>query len=63
MAGESNRRWIESTRVVDAVVAFLDNREVQVEVGPPGRRTWTEAAPVEIVEGRPMRIEMEPMYG
>jgi hypothetical protein len=54
-------KWFETTRVADALLAFKDGREVQVEVGPVGKRLWMEAAPVEIMEGRRMRIEV-PVY-
>jgi hypothetical protein len=50
--------WFETTRVADALLAWQDGREVQVEVGPVGERSWVEAASEAITEGRKMRIEL-----
>ena len=51
------KRWKETTVLSEVIAAIQDDLEVQVQVGPPGRRNWVEAAPIQIIEGRPMRIQ------
>jgi len=52
-----SKRWKETTVLSEVIAAIQDDLEVQVQVGPPGRRSWVEAAPVEILAGMPMRIQ------
>ena len=51
------KQWTYTTSVADVILAIQDGRRVEVQVGPPDRKAWTEPAPVEIAEGRRMRVE------
>ena len=53
---EAVMQWIITTSVADMILAKQDGRAVEVEVGPLGRKSWAEPAPVEIIEGRKMRF-------
>lgn len=51
--------WLYTTRVAVAILAAQDGREVQVSIGRGSAKCWEEAAPVQIFEGREMRVAPE----
>ena len=53
----ASARWRYTNLAIVAREAARQGLEVQVKVGP--RQVWVEAAPVQIIDGRPMRYEAE----